>query len=127
MRGHELMLSVTIVLSLLTVAGPALAQQIDAPWSFTRQNRAQIAVAVKQMKDQRETAIATAQASAPKNTTIVCGGGSSTASANSTCIILNEATGQIATEQLSDGSSQSATNQIDAGTGADEVLELLGQ
>ena len=102
----------------------AAAQQINRPWNFTQQNRAQMAIATKQLKDARSRLWTSTQALGA--TTIVCGGGASTATANNTCIVLNNATGDIVTDQISDDSNQDATSTaIETTSGADEVLSTL--
>ena len=111
-------------------ATAAKAQQFDS-YSFNPQNRAQIAVAMKQIED-ADSSSGAGLASGLGATTIVCGGGSSTATANNTCIILNSSTGQVGTNQLSDG-DQSSTNSQPVSvngetiTGADDVLSILSQ
>jgi len=120
-----------LALSTAGISTAAGAQQFDA-FSFDPQNRAQIAVAMKQIEDADSGGIAGAGVD---STTIVCGGGSSTATANNTCIILNSSTGQVATDQLS-GGNQTSTNAQNSQpvnvngettTGSDDVLSILGQ
>jgi hypothetical protein len=102
------------------------AQQFDQPWSFSQQNRAQLAVTMKQLKG--GFGQSGSSAGSATLTTIVCGGGAATSTANNTCIILNNATGQIETGQDSAG-NQSATNStettISGNSDADEVLNAL--
>jgi hypothetical protein len=82
---------------------------------------------MKQLKDGPSGAGVSSAGSASL-TTIVCGGGAATATANNTCIILNNATGQIETGQDAEG-SQDASNSTDttvSGTSdADQVLNAL--
>ena len=78
----------------------------DNPWSFTATNRASLAVAMKQLKD----ADAGTGLIAPQ--TFVCGGGSSAATGNSSCIILNNSTGLIEGDQDSAG-DQDAVSTTD--------------
>jgi len=118
-----------VLASLATgAATTAQAQQFDS-FSFDQQNRAQIAVAMKQIEDAGSGG---GIGSGGSSTTIVCGGGESTASANNTCIILNRSTGEVATDQLSDGDQSSVNSRPvsvtgETITGADDVLSILGQ
>ena len=108
------------------VAGPAFAQMFDRPWRFSQTNRASIAFSLRGGTD--------GVAAAGPN--ILCGGGSSTAAGNSTCIVLNNADGTIVLDQVSEGSQDAANNQISdsavvggdssGASGADEVLSILG-
>ncbi len=114
------------------VAGPAAAQMFQKPWSFSPTNRASIAFSLH--NDGHSSS-----GSALAGTSILCGGGSSTAAGNSTCIVLNNANGQIALDQTSEGSQDAANNQLsDIGggpagsssasspSGVDAVLSILG-
>jgi len=120
------LIRLTSFMALAVMVAPAAKAQQFSSYSFDSQNRAQIAVAMKQIED------GGSGGSGVGATTIVCGGGSSTATANNTCIILNSSTGQVATDQLSDG-DQSSTNSepvtVNGETisGADEVLSTLTQ
>lgn len=110
-----------------TMTSGVHAQQMSS-YSFSQQNRGQLAVAMKQIEDS-DSLNATAS-TASSGTTIVCGGGAATASANNTCIILNESSGVVTTDQISDGDQSARSfeetsfdgNQI---SGADEVLSTL--
>lgn len=106
------------------------AQQMKS-YSFDQQNRGQLAVAMKQIEDSSSASGSLSSLNAG-GTTIVCGGGASTAAANNTCIILNESTGSVTTDQISDGdqtarSSEETTFTGNEISGADEVLATLGQ
>lgn len=107
----------------------AVAQQFDQPWTFSPQNRAQLAVTMKQLKDGvGQSGGGAAAAGSATLTTIVCGGGSATATANNTCIILNNATGQIETGQDAAGDQDAAAStetSVSGGSDADEVLDAL--
>lgn len=89
---------------------PAHAQMSNQPWGFKPQNRASIAALMRQVdREGRNTAPATAIY--PSYETLVCGGdGRSTATGNSTCIIMSDADGLINIGQDAQG-NQSATNQ----------------
>jgi len=118
-------LAALAAVAMAIVAPTAQAQQFSS-YSFDQQNRAQIAVAMKQIEDSGSSG----SVGLAGSTTIVCGGGSSTATANNTCIILNSSTGQVATDQLSDGdqssrNSQPVTLNGETISGADEVLSTL--
>jgi hypothetical protein len=101
---------------------PALAEDPlmgKSPWSFSYQNRAAIAVAIKNMEDP-----GTGSGGAG---TIVCGGTSgasgegsngsgASATANSSCIIINNSDGAVVNnDQISDG-DQTATSESSTAT-----------
>lgn len=96
---------------------PALAEDPlmgKSPWSFSYQNRAAIAVAIKNMEDPGSASGGAG--------TIVCGGTSgasgegsngsgASATANSSCIIINNSDGAVVNnDQTSDG-DQTATSE----------------
>lgn len=124
MQNHfRYMLSCLTLAILLPTA--AQAQMTQQPWSFAQQNRASIAALMQQTEHPAATVIPPAPGD-----TLICGGGTglSSATANSTCIILSQATGQIQLGQDSTG-SQSASD-IGVGTPAapsasDAVLATL--
>ncbi len=118
------------IIAFATMLSPAAEAQQFPSYNFDPQNRAQIAVAMKQIEDSGNGGIGSGGGAG--STTIVCGGGASTATANNTCIILNGSTGQVATDQLSDGdqastNSESVTLTGETISGADEVLSTLTQ
>ena len=101
---------------LVLLAQPALAEDPlmgKSPWSFSYQNRAAIAVAIKNVED---------PGSGGGAGTIVCGGTSgasgagsngsgASATANSSCIIINNSDGAVVNnDQTSDG-DQTATSE----------------
>ncbi|MFC4235846.1 hypothetical protein ACFOY8_11435 [Thalassospira xianhensis] len=102
----------------------AFGQMFEKPWAATAQNRAQIAVIMKQAESGLldGTNGATAGASGSSSLTqLVCGGGGgqSEATANSACIILNNSNGDINTgqdstgDQTANGSTETTTNNAD--------------
>ncbi len=90
------------------------------PWNFSYQNRAAVAIAIKNIEDPAGNGSGAG--------TIVCGGtsGSSgqgangsaaSAGANSSCIIINNSAGAtVRNDQISDG-DQTATSEANANTG----------
>ncbi len=115
----------------MAFASGAQAQQFKS-YSFDPQNRGQLAVAMKQIEESGAGGGVLSGAAGSAGTTIVCGGGASTAQANNTCIILNNSTGTVATDQISDGgqtASNSEQTSLDGNqiSGADEVLSTLTQ
>jgi len=121
--------SLIALLASLIVPSSVNAQQYNQPWSFGQQNRAQLAVVMRQMEDGGTSSSTGGTSSgATAGTTIVCGGGSATATSNNTCIILNNSTGEVLTDQDSNG-DQNASNSTETttanGTDADEVLSAL--
>ena len=105
-----------------------------SPWNFQAQNRAALAIAIKQIEDPGSGA-------GGGGTTIVCGGNSgasgqgatgsaSGATANSSCIVVNNSDGAIITNpQYSDGNQDadsSVTSQQNNLGSIDEVAKILG-
>lgn len=107
-------------------AAPASAQLISRDgWRAPPTNRASIAFSMKAVEDGTNGAPGTTI----NSTSIVCGGGATSATGNSNCIILNEATGAISTDQASDGNQDAATTDnstvSEAPTQADELMDVL--
>lgn len=120
MRAFRISLSIAI----LSVAGAAQAQMMNNPWNFQPQNRASIASLMQQVENG-----GAGSAQVPSVTTLVCGGGGeAAASGNSTCVILNNAMGDVDVGQDSDG-SQSATSSntsvSDGPTDIDAIVAAL--
>ncbi len=125
-----------VALSLFVAFGYSEAHaQLDQPWGFKAQNRASIASLIKQVEDGPiGSSAGNLSASAIPSqdiTTLVCGSdGASSAKGNSTCIILNNASGGIdlAQDVLGDQSASSVTPEgavTEESGGADEVLTAL--
>lgn len=113
--------------ALAFLTGSASAQQYTKPWGFQPQNRAQLAIIMRQIEEGGGSTGSGAAGSG--STTIVCGGGGSTAQANNTCIILNNADGMINTDQAATG-EQTATSvessSVNADSAdADDILSVL--
>jgi hypothetical protein len=92
--------------ALIALSTAASAQQAmgNAPWNFTPQNRAGIAALIQQGGN---TGGVTAGSS------YACGGGgTATATANYTCMILNNSTASIGANQAADG-DQTATSDTE--------------
>lgn len=111
----------------LTAAVPSNAQMANNPWSFQQQNRASVAALMRQAEN-GNSGNGSVQL-APTN--LICGSdGKSSASGNSTCVILNNSTGQIEIGQDSEG-DQAATSSTDSETNmritgdADDILATL--
>jgi hypothetical protein len=104
---------VTISMSIPTSAH---AQMANNPWSFKPQNRASVAALIRQVETQDDAADAVTQIAAPASfTNLVCGSdGKSAATGNSTCVILNNATGGVNVGQDADGNQTASTNNADA-------------
>jgi len=104
----------------------AHAQMASQPWGFQPQNRASIAALIKQAEDNNRTNVG----ATPSVTNLVCGSdGKSSASGNSTCVILNNAAGEINVGQDSEGSqnanSSTSETQVQAQSNSDAVLATL--
>ncbi|MEM8790990.1 MAG: hypothetical protein AAGE80_05200 [Pseudomonadota bacterium] len=120
---RSLTISLLAAAASAVTATPAPAQMLDQPWQFNRSNRAQIAFSMRQTQGSSSS---TGLVAPGDSTTIVCGGGSATATANNTCIILNNATGEILADQVSDGSQDAtAVSETTTDSPADQVLTTL--
>ena len=113
------------------IAFPASAQQmLNEAWSFSPQNRASIAALMKQVENQNNGTVIGGGGNTI--TTLVCGGhdGAAGATANSACIILNNAPNtsiKLGQDSIGD---QTATNEINSTqtqsvSGADDILAIL--
>lgn len=124
--------------SVLALSHSAVADPLGGkePWNFTPQNRPALAVAIKNIEDPGSGGSGAG--------TIVCGGTSgasgqgatgsgASATANSSCIIINNSDGAIVhNDQLSDGNqssnssaSSSTHNNSSSGRSIDEVSAIL--
>lgn len=134
MRDFTKNINGSLILGLMTVAlsSPASAQLYKDAWSFSNQNRASIAALIKQVDDGDKASGATVAAGAGGGTTLVCGADAdSTAKGNSSCIILNNSTGDIEIGQDSVGDQTASNESSDTITvdesisGADDILDAL--
>ena len=101
-----LLWAVAVAAGLFFGSRVANAQQYNQAWGFTTQNRASIAALMQQVEGNG----ANTAAAQGGFDTLVCGGdGASSATGNSTCIILNNATGNVEIGQDTEG-NQDATN-----------------
>lgn len=128
----DLILMVLWLLALLTgcIYGSraADAQQFNQAWGFTAQNRASIAALMKQMDNEEKNADSQVGilGGYSGSDNLICGGdGESEATGNSTCIILNNATGNIEIDQDSEG-GQTATSTTEENDLTD-VLSTLSE
>lgn len=98
----------------LAMTTPAHAQVSSNPWGFQAQNRASIAMAMRQVEhnDSSNSVTQLAQPSGSATyTSLTCGSdGKSSASGNSTCIILNNALGNIDVGQDAQGNQNASSN-----------------
>lgn len=124
-------------LLLTLLSATASAQMFDKPWSATPRDRAGIAVIMKQAesglydrRDQKGSGGGVPSLTY-NTTTLVCAGsgGEATSTANSSCLILNNATGAIDVGQGADGnqgassSNSSTVNQAETMTNALQALQ----
>lgn len=116
-------LAIAILMGTMGISNIAHAQQYNQSWQFKGQNRASIAALMKQVEQESEASNAVVQQVPGSYDTLICGGGDgqSAATANSTCIILNNATGSIQIGQDSDG-SQTANNSAEQNMNVDTEL-----
>lgn len=114
--------------TMMAIPFPALAQMVSEPWSFQPQNRASIAALMRQVENENAQAVS----ATPSITTLVCGSdGKSSATGNSTCVILNNAAGNLNIGQDAQGDQSASSNtsetqnQSASSGGADSVLATL--
>lgn len=143
--GTSLLIAAVLGAGSLMAAGAASADPLGGkePWSFTPQNRAALAIAIKSAEDGDSV-----NGGSGGGTTIVCGGTSgaggdgsngsgSSATANNTCVIVNNSDGAIVdVDQDSIGdqnsnantnTSSSTSNNSSGPSGSiDEVAAILG-
>lgn len=105
----------------------ANAQMTKEPWGFQQQNRASIAALMQQVENRNNTT-AVASTGYAGYDQLVCGGGGSgggesTATANSTCIILNNSDGSIQIGQDAQGNQDASSA---ANTTLNELSDVLG-
>ncbi len=106
--------AIALMLALFPGADAANAQQFNQAWGFTTQNRASIAALMQQVEKSEGTG--NAVVSGGGYDSLVCGGdGMSSATGNSTCIILNNSDGTIQVGQDSDLNSSVRIIQDDTG------------
>ena len=124
MNKTKIMIAATgMLLCNLCLSGSASAQQFNQSWQFKAQNRASIAALIKQVEQQEDANNAVIQQAPGSYDTLLCGGGDgqSAATGNSTCIILNNSTGEIEIGQDADG-SQTANNEASQNMNIDDEL-----
>ena len=109
------------------LAGTAVAQLYEKPYAPQARDRAGLAVYMKNLKETRRNSV-TANGGG-EATYLVCGGsgGQSTATANSSCVILNNSDASLGVGQGSDGNqnANASTNTNTTTTTADEVSNIL--
>ncbi|WP_339778309.1 hypothetical protein [uncultured Thalassospira sp.] len=117
--------------AILTASGPlsAMAQMFEKPWSAPDQNRASLAVVMKQAESGllSGSGSATTSSGTSSLTQLVCGGGGGTASstANSACVILNNSNGTVNAGQDSTGDQTANSNTETSTTNLSDALENL--
>jgi len=117
----------------LLLPAVASAQMYERAWDFTPRDRAGLAVVQKQVESgafssSNGTISSGTSASGSNSTLLLCGGdgGDSSATANSSCIILNNATGDLVIGQDAVGDqSANASSETTSSTVADEVTQIL--
>ncbi|PIR08465.1 hypothetical protein COV53_02840 [Candidatus Gottesmanbacteria bacterium CG11_big_fil_rev_8_21_14_0_20_37_11] len=115
------------LLMILLFIRPAQAQMNNEAWGFKQQNRASIAALMQQVenKDSNNGAVTGAYAGYDQ---LVCGGdGQSSATGNSTCIIMNNSDGAIQIGQDAQGSQDATTSENTTINAMSEALEIPEQ
>ena len=116
--------------TIITASGSfaAQAQMFEKPWSAPDQNRASLAVVMKQAESGMFTGTGSTSSSGSSSLTqLVCGGGGGTANAtaNSACVILNNSNGSVNTGQDSTGDQTADSNTQTNTTNLSDALENL--
>lgn len=119
----------------LALAGEASAQMFERPWSFKSRDRASLAVVMKQVEEgmfsRRSENSAAGNGGAVggfnSSTLLLCGGsgGDASATANSSCIILNNATGDLTIGQDAVGDQGASAASETNTTVAEKVEQIL--
>lgn len=121
-RKASLMAAAAAGISL--IAGAASAQMFEQPRQFKQRDGAGLAVFMRSLQGTNTSATAGGD-----STILVCGGsgGQSTATANSSCIILNNSDASALIGQESDGDQDADANSESTATTttADEVNNIL--
>lgn len=104
-----------LMIAVLCFARPASAQMFEKPYAPPEQNRASLAVIMKQAESglySNKTTGTTTSSGGSSLTQLVCGAGTSqsSATANSSCIILNNSNGAVTTGQDSTGNQTADAN-----------------
>ncbi|RCK43325.1 hypothetical protein TH25_21930 [Thalassospira profundimaris] len=119
-----------VLATIITASGSfaAQAQMFEKPWSAPAQNRASLAVVMKQAESGMLSGTGTGASSGTNSLTqLVCGGGGGTANAtaNSACVILNNSNGTVNTGQDSVGDQTANSNTQTNTTNLSDALENL--
>ncbi|MFZ4761773.1 MAG: hypothetical protein ACOYK8_03035 [Alphaproteobacteria bacterium] len=106
----------------------AHAQMPNNPWGFQQQNRASIASLIRTVEKEKTNSAAAAVTQLSTSSTytnLVCGSdGQASAKGNSTCVIMNNASGLLDVGQTADG-NQSAATSTSTNSKAEDVLQTL--
>lgn len=116
----------------------ASAQMYEQAWQFKQRDRASLAVVQKQVEEglfsrsRGSSSSGSSSLGSSSSTLLLCGGGDSQSSAegNSSCIILNNATGDLTIGQDATGDQSASANTettTSNTTTADEVSEILNE
>lgn len=120
-------LAIVVAAGACLLAGTAVAQMYEKPYSPQARDRAGLAVYMKNLEESRRSAVTSNGGG--DATYLVCGGsgGQSTATANSSCVILNNSDASLGIGQGSKGDqdADAATNTTTNTTTADEVSNIL--
>jgi hypothetical protein len=105
----------------------ALAQDRNQSWQFKGQNRASIAALIRDVeRNGGNNGVAVSALPSGGYTNLVCGkDGQTSASANTTCIILNNSTGTVGVGQDANGNQTATTGTETEQSDADAVMDVL--
>lgn len=130
-RRNELIVAIIVALLLaiffiaLTFSKAASAQMSNEAWGFKQQNRASIAALMQQVENSNDSGAVTSSGSAGFDQ-LVCGGdGQSSATGNSTCIIMNNSNGAIELGQDVQGNQDATNSENTTLSGLSDVLETI--
>jgi hypothetical protein len=118
-------LTVAAAAGVCLFADTAVAQLFEKPYAPQARDRAGLAVYMKNLQESRRNAASSELGGSA--TYLVCGGsgGQSTATANSSCIILNNSDAQLGIGQGSKGDQDANAATTTTTTTADEVSNIL--
>lgn len=122
-------LGIVSAIAIMCCSSPVYAQLESNAWKFKTQNRASIAALMQQVENADRARNATTVSSGASGfDQLVCAGDAgSTATGNSTCIILNNSDGAIQIGQDAPGSQNATSTEDTTMNGLSDVLETINE
>ena len=122
-----MMIWFAILLCALFFSQSANAQMNNEAWGFKQQNRASIAALMQQVENS-DSGRAVASTGLAGYDQLVCGSdGASSATGNSTCIIMNNSDGAIQIGQDAQGDQDAVNTETSTVNGISDVLESMDE